>query len=40
MMVLFHREADRAIVHDRDHLAQMLREQPEEQHLIAVVKRR
>ncbi len=26
MMVLLHREADRAVVDDRNHLAQMLRE--------------
>jgi len=39
MMVLFHSQADSAVVHNRDHLAQMLRKQPEKQHLIAVVKR-
>ena len=39
VMVLLHRQADRAVVDDRDHLAQVLGEQAEEQHLIAVVER-
>ena len=39
MMVLLHRQTDRAVVDDRDHLAQVLGKQAKEQHLIAVVER-
>ena len=38
VMILLHRHADRQIVDDRNHLAQVLREQPVEQHLVAVVQ--
>ena len=38
-MVLFHRQADRPVVDDRNHFAQVLGEQAVKQHLIAVVQR-
>lgn len=40
VMILFHRQADGAIVDNRDHLPQVLREQTEEEDLVAIVKRR
>ena len=38
MVILLHRHADRQIVDDGDHFAQVLGEQPVEQHLVAVVQ--
>jgi len=38
VMVLLHRHADRPIVDYGDHLAQVLREQPVKQHLVAIVQ--
>ena len=38
MVILLHRHADGQIVDDRDHFAQVLGEQTEEQHLVAVVQ--
>ena len=37
-MILLHRHADRQIVDDRDHLAEVPGQQAVEQHLIAVVQ--
>ena len=39
MVILFHRQADGPVVDNRNHLAQMLGEQAEEQHFVAVVQR-
>ena len=38
MVVLLHRHADRQIVDDGDHFAQVLRKQPVKQHLVAIVQ--
>ena len=38
-MVLFHRQADRPIVDNRNHLAQVFGEHAEEQDLVAVMQR-
>ena len=39
VVVLLHRQADRPVVDNRNHLAQVLGEQAEEQHFVAVVQR-
>ena len=38
MVILLHRQADRQIVDDRNHFAQVLGEQAVEQHFVAVVQ--
>ena len=38
MVILFHRQADGPVVDNRNHFAQMLGEQAEEEHFVAVVQ--
>src|SRR5689334_12818391 len=38
VVILFHRQPDGPVIHDRDHLSEVLGEDAEEQYLVAIVQ--